>query len=182
MATGGVVNTVLIDPVEILYRGHNKALYTLLAASRTTAVTPNGGLDGTHGNLPTNRPLGVLPGMVASLVTISGEEFGAKISDNDDEPIGLFLLGYEGHNFENSPGVASNKVTIISAPAVVKIYIWEDRNVADNADNTYTVGTSVYSSPNGLVTSEAGDATTVVGIVNHAPTTAENWLGLELRV
>ena len=185
MPAGNVVDTVIVEPVQVLYRGHNKAQYVLNSAGQTVAVTPNGGLDGTNGRLATNRPLGVLSGCVASGATVTGEDFGACICNATLRPIGLFLNNYTGNNFENSPGVASGRVSVIGQPAVVKVYIWETRNYADTAALTYAINDPLYSSPNGLLTRETGGGaggTVVVGVLTHVPTTAENWLGVELSV
>jgi len=180
MATGGVVNSTIIEPIQVLYRGHNKALYALAAASQTLAVVPNGTLDGTNANIPTNRPLGVLSGMAAIAATISGEDFGCGVGNITTQNIGLFVTNYEGNGFENSPGVASGKVSVISAPAVCKVYIFETINSDGSTAITYTIGGILYVSNNGLITSQDEGGGIQLGRCVHVPTTAEDWVGIEL--
>lgn len=186
MSVGNLVNTTIIEPMKVLYRGHNTAHMVLNSAGTTVAVTPNGGLDGTNGKLPTNRPLGVLTGSIAAAATISGENWGCQICNASRRPVGLFLNNYEGNNMENAPGVASGKVTIISGmQAVCQVYIWETRNYADTADLTYTLDDLLYSSPNGLLTNQTGagaGGTVAVAHLTHVPTAAEAWLGIKLLV
>jgi len=182
MPVGGVVNSTIIEPVQILYRGHSSALFELVAAAKTVAVTPLGGLDGTNANIPTNRPLGVLSGMVATSVTLSGELWGAGVCSKTTAAIGIFSHGYEGNAFENSPGVASDKVTILRGQPVLKVYIFETIAEDGSTAITYALGEKLYSSAAGLLTNVASTEATIIGRVSHVPTTAEDWLGVECRI
>jgi len=176
---GGVVETTVIEPVEVLYRGHNKANYVLNSASKTTGVTPYASLDGTDGNLPTNRPLGVLSGMVAAAAAVSGENWGAQFCNATRIPIGIFLTTYENAGYEGIGGLGSGIVSIVAGPALLKVYIFETKEAGAGVI-TYALDDPLYSSANGLLTQETG--TPIVGYLTHVPTTAENWLGVELRV
>jgi len=182
MATGNVVASTLIEPVRIRYRGHGAALYELTSSATTNATTPNGGLDGTEGNIPTNRPLGVLSSQVAALATVSGKTWGCRLCTEALEPLGIFLNCYTGNNMENSPGVASNKVTVLRGQPSLEVPIFETRNDADTADLSYTLGDKLYSSDNSLLSNEESTGGTVIGVVTHVNSATEDWLGVDMRI
>lgn len=133
----------------------------------------------TNDRLGVDTPRGVLGGMVA---TISGADFTVNISDATTSPDYLFYNDAAGGAFENAPAVASGKVALLSTQNgdVVLIDVYETRNKADSADLSYAVGGRLWSSENGLLTSENESSSTMIGRVVQVPTTDDPRLGVKL--
>ena len=153
----------------VLYDGHRNALCELVADGFTQAnYDPT--LAYVNDTLSASTPIGVLAGSVAG---IHGPLLAGK-GDATHEPIGFFMNNAVGNPFENSPGVASNKVTILNVPGcVMKLPYYETHTVAGVAQ-TYSAGDALYASPNGFVTKDAAGAgvdSKIVGYVMDVPTT-----------
>jgi hypothetical protein len=85
-------------------------------------------------------------------------------------PVGLFVNDAAGAAFENSPAVASGKVTVMRAMASVEVDVYETRNLNDTADLLYNVGDLLYSSAQGFLTNLASNEAapkTVIGIARN---------------
>lgn len=154
-------------------------LNSLPVAHDTCFTKANYGVN-TNTTLSVNTPLGVLGGSVAGLS--AGWDYTAFPCTANLEPIGLFVNDAAGAAFENSPAVASGKVTVVKGQASVEVDVYETRNAADNADLTYAVGNKLYSSAQGFLTNETSANGTVVGIVTKAPTVTSPTLGLDMRI
>lgn len=143
--------------------------------------TPSGH---TNNTLSVNTPRGVLGGSVAAIS--AGADYTVYPGTYDLEPVGLFVNDAAGAAFENSPAVASNKVTVIKGQASVEVDVYETHTSGDVLI-TYTVGDLLYCSANGFLTNEkptdvTGTVDRVIGICTKAPTTNSPSLGLDMRL
>jgi hypothetical protein len=129
--------------------------------------------------LGVDTPRGVLGGMVA---TISGGDMMVNICDETTSPDYLFYNDAAGGAFENAPSVASGKIALlpVNNGDVVFVDVYETYKADGTTEAAYAVGTKVYSSSNGLLTSENEDSSTVVGTVCKVPTTDDPRLGVKL--
>lgn len=137
---------------------------------------------GVHPNdtLSTDTPRGVLGGSVAAISP--GLDYTVVPATDTLHPVGLFVNDAAGAAFENSPAVASGKVTVIKGQASIEVDVYETRNEADDADLSYAVGDLLYSSAQGFLTKEESSDGTVVGVVTKAPSTASPTIGLDMRI
>jgi hypothetical protein len=161
--------------LTILIRGHLNAIPVLADVCFTQANF------GTHPNstLSVNTPRGVLGGSIAA--ASAGLDYTVVPCTTSLEPLGLFVNDAAGAAFENSPAVASGKVTVMKGQASVEIDVYATRNAGDSADLTYAVGDLLRSNDEGFVSNEPASGT-VVGIVTKAPSTASPTLGLDMRI
>ena len=162
--------------VNILIKGQMDAIPVLAAVGFTKT---NYGVN-TNTTLSINTPKGVLGGSVAGIS--AGNDYTAVPCTKDLMPIGIFANDAAGAAFENSPAVASGKVTVIKGQASLEVDVYETRNAADSADLTYVTGQKLYSSAQGFLTNEVSTDGTIIGIVTKIPTTASPTLGLDMRI
>lgn len=133
----------------------------------------------TSTTITTDTPRGVLGGTVAALSP--GNNYKVVPGSTALMPVGLFVNDAAGAAFENSPAVASNKVTIIKGQASVEVDVYETESLNNGG---YTVGDRLYSSDDGLLTNvpTAHPFTTLIGIVTKVPTAQSPTLGLDMRI
>lgn len=162
--------------LAILIRGQLNAIPVLSDACFTKA---NYGVN-TNTTLSVNIPRGVLGGSIAAIS--AGLDYTVVPMSTSLMPVGLFVNDAAGAAFENSPAVASGKVTVMKAQASVEVDVYETRNAADGADLTYAVGEKLYGSAQGLLTNETTASSEVIGIVTKAPSTSSPTLGLDMRI
>jgi len=162
--------------LTILIRGHLNAIPVLADVCFTKA---NYGVN-TNTTLSVNTPRGVLGGSVAAVS--GGNDYTVVPCTDELRPVGLFVNDAAGAAFENSPAVASGKVTVMKAMASVEVDVYETRNAADTADLTYTVGDLLYSSAQGLLTNEASTEGTIIGVLTKAASASSPTLGLDMRI
>jgi hypothetical protein len=118
------------------------------------------------------KTYGVLGGTVAALK--ADGSYTVVPADGKLEPIGLFVNNAAGNPFDNAPAVASNKIAIAQAMASVEVDVY--------ADVEFKIGDKLYADDNGYLTNVEGENKTVIGIVTKLPTTADPFLGLEMRI
>ena len=162
--------------LEILIRGMLNAIPELSDACFTKT---NYGVN-TNTTLSVNTPNGVLGGSVAAVS--AGLEYTVVTGTELLMPVGLFVNDAAGAAFENSPAVASGKVTVMKGQASVEVDVYETRNAADSADLTYAVGEKLYSSAQGFLTNEVSSEATIIGVCTKIPATASPTLGVEMRL
>ena len=162
--------------LTILIRGQLDAIPVLSDACYTKQ---NYGVN-TNTTLSVNTPRGVLGRSVAGLS--GGLDYTVVPCTDNLMPVGLFVNDAAGAAFENSPAVASGKVTVMKGQASVEVDVYETRNAANTADLTYAVGEKLYSSAQGLLSNEASTEGTVIGVVTKAPSTSSPTLGLDMRI
>lgn len=110
-------------------------------------------------------------------------------------PLGIVINDAIGNPFENSPGVASNRIPYYAGQGCLGVTLWETQNLTTGADLTYAPGDKLYASANGLLTNLINDAyqfrvagqndpdfVTLMGIVRVAPDANNSFMVLDLRV
>jgi len=136
---------------------------------------------GSSTTITAATPKGVLGGSVAALS--AGNDYTAFPGTKALMPIGLFANNAEGAAFENSPAVASGKVTVVKGLASVEVDVYETQTAADaGVDLEYHVGDSLYCSDNGLLTKEVSTSGVVIGVCTKVPTPASPALGVDMRI
>ena len=118
------------------------------------------------------KTYGVLGGTVAALK--EGASYTVVPANGSNVPVGLFVNNAAGNPFDNAPAVASNKIAIAQNNASVEVDVY--------ADVEFKIGEALYADANGYLTNVAGADKTVIGIVTKLPTTADPFLGLEMRI
>ncbi|MDO8640915.1 MAG: hypothetical protein Q7R33_05175 [Nitrosarchaeum sp.] len=157
----------------IKHPGNRNTLFALNAAAFTrvnNAATAGRAL----GRIPANAPNGVLGGFAASM---SGS-YEVNICTND-KPIGFFLNDVAGSAYENTPAVASGKLTVMTAPGSYETDIYESVKEAGGALDvawTASIGLALYVSNFGLLTTES-TGSIIVGYVTKAPAADNPFLG-----
>jgi hypothetical protein len=134
----------------------------------------------TSARITADTPDGALGGMVATY----SDNYEVDIHAVGELSIGIFLNDAAGSPFENTPTVASGKLTVMTSMGSYETDIYETLTEAGGAfAGPYAVNDVLYASKNGLLTKDpALAATTVVGIVAKAPTSTDPWLGFNLKV
>ncbi len=160
--------------LTILYKGTMDAIPVLAedGFTKSNAVT-NASITAAYGD-KAYAPVGVLGGQVAALVPETNYTVTAGTGAN--VPVGLFVNDAAGAPFENSPAVASGKVTVINNNAKVEVDLYADDCIG--AD----IGAPLYSDANGFLTVTKGTDATVIGIVTKVPAKAGDPLGLDMRI
>jgi hypothetical protein len=162
--------------LTILIRGQLNAIPVLSDACFTKA---NYGVN-TNTTLSENTPRGVLGGSVAAVS--AGLDYTVVPMTTALMPVGLFVNDAAGAAFENSPAVASGKVTVMKAMASVEVDVYETRAANNGSDLTYAVGEYLYGSAQGFLTKETTASGIVIGVVTKAPSTSSPTLGLDMRI
>ena len=154
--------------LRILFPGDRNSLSTLAPGAFSR---PNFGAS-TSARITADSPDGVLAGMVAEY---SGD-YEVDIHSTG-KPVGIFLNDAAGSPFENTPAVASGKVTVMRSMGSYETDIYETEGV------TYAAGDLLYASAFGLLTTvDEVDSKAVVGRVSKAPTATDPWLGFDLYI
>jgi len=143
----------------------NRTTFNSLYELDKTCFTKQNSTDGS-------LPFGVLGGTVAALK--DGADYTVVPADGSNKPIGLFVNNAAGNPFDNAPAVASNKIAIAQKMASVEVDIY--------ADVTFKIGDNLYADENGYLTNVKGADDTVIGVVTKLPTTANPFLGLEMKI
>ena len=165
--------------------GNRNTLYSLDATGFTR---PNTAAQAgrTLGRISANAPAGALGGMAAMMVGNYVVSIAADDGSTADvpRPIGFFLNDAAGQAFENTPAIASGKLTVMTAPGSYETDIYETLTEAGGAlpGGGYLVNDLLYGSKNGLLTKDSASNATVVGIVAKVPSPTDPWLGFNLKV
>ena len=108
-------------------------------------------------------------------VSITGNNGGSGVP----EPIGIFLNDAAGSAYENTPAVASGKLTVMTGPGSYETDIYETLREAGTALAVAwadALGDPLYVSDFGLLTTE-NTSSIVVGYVTKVPTAENPLLG-----
>lgn len=163
----------------IKYPGNRNSLYSLSAAgfTRPNTATEAGR---TLGRIPANAPTGALGGMFAAM---SGN-YEVSIADDNTvsghpQPIGIFLNDAAGVAYENTPAIASGKLTVMTGPGSYETDLYETVKEDDTALAVAwanALGLPLYVSDFGLLTTE-NTGSVIVGYVTKVPTADNPLLG-----
>jgi hypothetical protein len=108
--------------------------------------------------------------------------------------LGLFINDAAGNDYENLPGVASNRGPYVSGQGTYGSQLYETQHLGTNADLTYIVGERLFGSRNGYLTNQTGAANTseetngvvggptLLGILKIVPDAALAEMVFDLRV
>jgi len=131
---------------------------------------------------------------------------GAAVTEaGANVPLGLFINDAVGNAYENTPGIASGKGPYVCSGGTYKVDLYEDVStlggtlsdgtaVAIDATITYTAGMRLYASDNGILTGIPEDTyenvsggfsvleATVIGVVLQAPSSADAFMVIDLRI
>lgn len=165
--------------------GNRNTLYSLDATGFTR---PNTAAQAgrTLGRISANAPAGALGGMAAQMVGNYIVSIAADDGSTADipRPIGFFLNDAAGQAFENTPAIASGKLTVMTAPGSYETDIYETVN-EDNSPLAIawanSIGRDLYVSDFGLLTTE-NTGSIVVGKVTQAPSTTNPFLGFNTLI
>ena len=166
--------------LTLLIRAHMNSIYELSDSGFTKS---NFGVN-TNTTLSVNTPRGVLGGSVAGVDPAAGDYIAVPCDDEQGniKAVGLFVNDAAGAAFENSPAIASGKVTVTKGLPTIEIDVFETRDAADSADLVYAVGDLLFSSAQGFVSNEDAGGQTVLGICTKAPSVASPVIGLDMRI
>lgn len=156
----------------IRYPGHRNSLYNLAAGGFTRQNF--GGSTHPSTRITAQTPDGVLGGMWA----MASADYEADISSNH-RVIGMFLNDAVGSPFENTPAVASGKVTVMMGDGEYETDLYEtvtEGNLALATAWSASLGLPLYVSDFGLLTTE-NTGSPIVGYVTKAPSTGNPFLG-----
>jgi hypothetical protein len=151
----------------------------------------NFGVGPGNSTLSVNTPRGVLGGSIAAISP--GLDYTVVPCNLVLRPVGLFVNDAAGAAFENSPAVASGKVAVIKGLPSVEVDVYETESLTGGqVAGTYTVGDLLWSSAQGLLTTNistegldgagTGFSGTVIGVVTKRPSLASPTLGLDQRI
>ena len=162
--------------LTILIRG---MLNSIPVCSDDCFTKANYGVGPANTTLSVNTPRGVLGGSVAGIS--AGLDYTAVPCTNTLMPIGLFVNDAAGAAFENSPAVASGKVSVMKCMASVEVDVYATTR-SNAAPVVYAVGAPLYCDAQGFLTTEVATSAVVIGVVTKAPQTASPTLGLDMRI
>jgi hypothetical protein len=164
----------------IEYPGKRNAMYTLEQAGFTRQNYNNPAFTRTFGRITSSTPNGVLGGFVAKLVG----DLEVGIYDGQGTPVGFFLNDAAGNPFENTPAVASGKVTVMEALGTYYTDLYETVNEAGTPLATAwsaAIGLPLYVSDFGILTTE-NTGSIVVGVVIKVPSANNAYLGFKALI
>jgi len=163
--------------LKIHYAGHLNAIATLAAGAFTR---PN------YGNMPGGRtsttitadtPDGALGGFIAK-VSANNE---VDIYNGQGTIVGVFVNNANDAAFENTPAVASGKLTYVHSMGAYSVNLYETETEAGAPLAAYAAGDDLYASNFGLLTKE-NTGSIVVGVVTKAPSANDPFMTFNLRV
>ena len=156
-----------------------------VANTRLTTTTNKGILAGSVVASDSTAPGGAIVPASYDAYSTAGD------STTYDPIVGIAVNDAVGNPYESSSAVASQKVVYCHGTGTVlktDIYETYEYLVSTNA-LTYLPGQRLYASTNGLLTNAAGlriknvaGSQTVVAVVLQAPTSADRWMVVQLRV
>ena len=152
--------------INLLIRSKMNSLYKVAPE----ALTVDNYGDGSNPVIDIMAPRGVLAGSVAAVVG----DYVAGAANGTNQEIGIFANDAAGAPFDNSPTVASGKITIVQGMASLEVDVY--------ANVTFKVGDKLYADKKGLLTNVKSTTGTVIGICTKAPTTSAPTLGLDMLI
>jgi hypothetical protein len=163
--------------LRILFPGDRNSLSTLAPGAYTRQNF--GAAGATSSRITADTPDGALAGMIA----MYSDNYEVDICTTY-KPVGIFLNDAAGAPFENTPTVASGKLTVMRSMGSFETDIYETKEEAGANDlAAYDAGDLLYVSDFGLLTKEDLHAKCpVVARVSKAPSATDPWLGIDLLI
>jgi len=180
--------------VEVLYRQTFNTLGGIVAADLTQDNRAGGAgaaQKAANTRLDTKTNKGLLAGSVVAVVGNGLIGAAAGDSTHYDSVVGIVVNDAVGNPYESSSAVASQKVVYMHGTGTcLRTDIYETVNAAGGALGTaYAAGQLLYASVNGLLTNSSGLAIagavgsqTVVGVILSAPTAADPYMSLQMKI
>ncbi len=169
--------------LRILFPGDRNSLSTLAPGAFTRQNYGAAGM--TSSRITADTPDGALAGMVAEYSGNYEVQISA-ITGTVTKPVGIFVNDAAGSPFENTPAVASGKLSYMRSMGSYETDIYETFDDATGlVALNYTAGDKLFVSKNGLLTNDAAVAAatlTVVGRVSKAPSATDPWMGFDLLI
>ena len=164
----------------IKYPGNRNTLMTLEAAAFSRVNYSNPAFTRAFGRISAATPNGALGGMVAKLTG----DYEAGIYNGSGCTLGVFVNDAAGQPFENTPAVASGKLSIMTEPGEYETDLYE----TVNENNTplavawaAAIGLPLYASDFGLLTTES-TGSAIVGYVTKTPSANNVFLGFKTTI
>jgi len=166
--------------LRILYPGDRNALSTLAPGAFTRQNF--GAADASSARITADTPDGALAGMVAAYT--DNYEVDIYSVATVGRPVGIFLNDAAGSPFENTPAVASGKLTFMRSMGSYETDVYETFEEDGVTPLVYVIGDALYSSDFGLLSNEAALSAVcpVVARVSKLPTATDPWLGFDLLI
>jgi hypothetical protein len=161
----------------IKYPGNRNTLFALEAAAFSRVNYANPAFTRAFGRISAATPNGALGGMVAKLVG----DYEVGIMSSTGIPVGIFLNDAAGQPFENSPAIASGKLSVMTEPGEYETDIYETVNENNTPLATAwaaAIGLPLYASDFGLLTTE-NTGSGIVGYVTKTPSANNVFLGFK---
>jgi len=174
--------------LNILYRVTLNTLMNLTDAGLTRDNYGANTQATANTRLSADSPKGILAGQIVCAGTVSGTVVACTGTADDatvlvGRPLGVAINNAVGYPFESSSGVGSGKCPYIHGSGTVfSTDLYETSNQAANAALTYSPGTLLYCSKNGMLTTQNDSASIVVGIVLIAPSATDPFMAVQLTI
>ena len=165
--------------LKILYPGIRVAKLTLASASFTRQNYGAAGMTSTR--VTSATPDGALGGMWGQM-TATDYETEIFTGAATNQPVGMFLNDAVGEPYENTPAVASGKITVMFGNGVYETDLYETSDDDEGALSVaYAPGVILYVSEWGMLTTDNSTSAIQVAVCTSAPTgtSGDIWLGFQ---
>jgi hypothetical protein len=163
--------------LRILFPGDRNSLSTLAPGSFTRQNYGAAGM--TSARITADTPDGALAGMVAEYAG----DYQVQIYTTSNKPVGVFINDAAGSPFENTPAVASGKLTFMRSMGSYETDIYETILEVGAGAVVYAVGGVLYASKWGMLSADpALNACPVVARISKVPSATDPWLGFDLLI
>lgn len=168
--------------LNILYRVTLNTLMNLTDAGLTRDNYGANNQSKANTRLSADSPKGILAGQLVCAGTVSGTVVFAT-GASGEVPLGVAINNAVGYPFESSSGVGSGKCPYIHGSGTVfSTDLYETFAVDGTTPLTYTPGTKLYVSQNGLLNTTQLNGGIMVGVVLIAPSATDPFMAVQLTI
>lgn len=176
--------------LNILYRVTMNTIMNLTDAGLTRVNYQPGNNQGdANTRLTTDTANGILAGQIVCAATATAGAVvactGTDVSSTVlvGRPLGVAINNAVGYPYESSSGVGSGKCPYLHGTGTVfSTDLYETYQQDGATAETYTPGAALYSSQNGMFSTQADSASYVVGYVLIAPTATDPFMVVQLAI
>ena len=158
--------------------GNRNTLYSL-ATNGFTRPNTAAQAGRTLGRIPANAPNGAMGGMLAMMTGNYEVDLATNVGGDTPSVIGVFLMDAVGSPYENTPTIASGKLTVMTGPGSYETDLYETVKEDGSALATAwasAIGMPLYCSDFSLLTTES-TGSIIVGYVTSTPSASNPFLG-----
>lgn len=173
--------------LNILYRVTMNTLMNLTDAGLTRDNYGANNQSKANTRLSADSPKGILAGQLVTVGRVSGTVVACTGTDVAStvlvgRPIGVAINNAVGYPFESSSGVGSGKCPYIHGSGTV--FSTDMYETADQAGAplTYSPGTLLYCSQNGMLSTVVDTLSILVGVVLIAPSATDPFMAVQLTI